>query len=106
MSGGSYEYLCWVDHHSPLLEKLATMTGQLDEMSTRLAGLGYAPDAAAETEELLLLMRQWENRARARIERLADVWKAVEWWDSADWSEERVHEALAKYRGDEEDRNG
>ncbi|WP_329521188.1 hypothetical protein [Spirillospora sp. NBC_01491] len=102
MSGGSYNYLCWVTHHHPLLEKLATMRGDLDDMSTRLAELGYAPDAAAETEELLLLLRQWENRAQARVNRLADVWKAVEWWDSCDWGEDRVHEALAAYRGDEQ----
>jgi hypothetical protein len=30
---------------------------------------------------------------------LADVWKAVEWWDSCDSGEDAVEEALKKYRG-------
>ncbi|MER7053475.1 hypothetical protein [Streptomyces sp. NPDC000351] len=99
MSGGSYNYLC-----SALdLEDLLSKRYDLDEMSTRLAGLGYAQDAARETEELLLLLRQWEIRAETRLRRLTDVWKAVEWWDSNDSGEKRVDEALAKYRGDHDD---
>ncbi|MFE0794777.1 hypothetical protein [Streptomyces mutabilis] len=96
MSGGSYHYLCAAMD----LEDLLAKRYALDEMSNRLAGLGYAQDAARETEELLLLLRQWEIRAETRLRRLTDVWKAVEWWDSNDSSEDRVHEALAKYRGD------
>jgi hypothetical protein len=96
VSGGSYNYLCWTDDLPELLDR----AGNLDEMSKRLAGLGYAADAARETEELLLLLRQFHNRAMARVERLSGVWKAVEWWDSGDWGEGRLREALAKYRGD------
>lgn len=96
MSGGSYNYLCTVQD----LEDLQAHRYGLEEMASRLAGLGYAQDAARETEELLLLLRQWEVRATARLERLTEVWRAVEWWDSNDWGEERVSEALAKYRGD------
>jgi hypothetical protein len=69
-------------------------------MADRLAGLGYAEDAAKETEELLVLLSQWNVRADVRLKRLADVWKAVEWWDSCDWGEEHVREALATYRGE------
>lgn len=96
MSGGSYNYLCEVQD----LEDLRSRRYDLEEMASRLAGLGYAQDAARETEELLLLLRQWEVRATARIVRLADVWKAVEWWDSCDSGEDNVREALTKYRGD------
>ena len=96
MSGGSYNYLCTALD----LEDLHSRRHDLDDMAKRLAELGYAQDAARETEELLLLLRQWETRAGVRMRRLADVWKAVEWWDSNDSSETRVHEALAKYRGD------
>jgi hypothetical protein len=96
MSGGSYNYLCHAFDLDDLLEKRHS----LREMADRLAGLGYADDAAKETEELLVLLNQWGVRAEVRRNRLADLWKAVEWWDSCDWSESRVHEALAAYRGE------
>jgi hypothetical protein len=98
MGGGSYNYLgsiCYDD-----LGELLAKESDLREMADRLAGLGYAEDAARETEELLTMLRQWKTRAEARVRRLSDVWHAVEWWDSRDWSEDRVREALAKYRGE------
>lgn len=97
MSGGSYDYLCWARDLDQLLDR----GRQLEEMADRLAGLGYAEDAARETQELLVQIRQWEVRAQVRVNRLSDVWHAVEWWDSCDSGEDRVREALAKYRGEE-----
>ncbi|MFD6490682.1 hypothetical protein [Streptomyces sp. NPDC060188] len=96
MSGGSYNYLC----HAFDLDDLLERRHSLREMADRLAGLGYAEDAAKETEELLVLLNQWGVRAMVRKNRLAEVWKAVEWWDSSDRSEKGVHEALAAYRGE------
>lgn len=96
MSGGSYNYLCHAFDLDDLLEK----RGSLQEMADRLAGLGYAEDAAKETEELLVLLNQWRVHAEVRRNRLAEVWKAVEWWDSSDCGEDGVREALAKYRGE------
>ncbi len=99
MSGGSYNYL-----YSVLdLEDLQSQQGDLADMAERLAGLGYAQDAARETEELLLLFRQWQTRAAVRITRLRDLWKAVEWWDSHDSREDEVKAALAAYRADTAD---
>jgi len=98
VSGGNYDYLCWADELDRLLEK----QHHLADMAERLAGLGYADDAAQETTDLLLTLRQWRIRAQAHVKRLEGVWKAVEWWDSADWDEDAVREALAKYRGDSE----
>jgi hypothetical protein len=97
VSGGSYDYLCWARDLDQLLDR----GRQLEEMADRLAGLGYAEDAARETQELLVQIRQWEVRAQVRVNRLSDVWHAVEWWDSCDSGEDRVREALAKYRGEE-----
>ncbi|MEU0991946.1 hypothetical protein [Streptomyces sp. NPDC005953] len=94
MSGGSYDYLC----HSWDLGDLLDKRGSLEEMSQALAALGYAQDAARESEELLVLLRQWETRADVRIKRLRDVWKALEWWHSADYDEDDFKAALAKYR--------
>jgi hypothetical protein len=96
MSGGNYNYLCWAQD----LEEINGKRHALRTMADRLAGLGYASDAAAETEELLVLLQQWETRAQVRMQRLTDVWKAVEWWDSNDGGEDGVREALAEYRGE------
>jgi hypothetical protein len=98
VSGGSYNYLCDVwDGLGGLLDKET----ELEQMADRLAGLGYAEDAARETQELLVQLRQWKIRAQARMDRLAPVWRAVEWRDSGDWGEAAVHEELAKYRGEQ-----
>ncbi len=96
MSGGSYNHLYAIFD----LEDIQDRQHDLQDMAERLAGLGYAQDAARETEELLLLFRQWETRADVRITRLRDLWKAVEWWDSKDGGEDNVRAALAAYRND------
>ena len=92
MSGGSYNYLCHKDFvgHAAL--------DDLSNMVDRLAGLGYADDAARESAELLMIIRQFETRAEVIADRLNGVWKAVEWWDSCDSGEESVKVALVDYR--------
>jgi hypothetical protein len=95
VSGGSYEYIAWKE-----VEALFERESVIQQMADRLAGLGYAEDAARETTELLLMIRQARVRIETRQRRLEDVWKAVEWWDSADSGEEDVKEALAVYRGE------
>lgn len=96
MSGGSFNYLC----HSWDLSDIISKQGDLEEMAEALAGLGYAQDAARETEELLVILRQWEVRASVRLDRLREVWKAMEWWRSCDRSEDQFKETLAEYRGE------
>lgn len=96
MSGGSFNYLC----DALDLDDILAKQNDLRDMADRLGGLGYAQDAAAETEELLVQLRQWQIRTEVRLKRLTPVWKAVEWWDSADYSEDQVHAALKTYRGD------
>ena len=100
MSGGAYEYLyVWAGD----LEELIKRRLVLEAMSERLSGLPYAADAALETERLIAMIERCETQVRVRGEALQDVWHAVEWWDSADYSEDQVKEALAKYRGDDQD---
>jgi hypothetical protein len=96
VSGGSFNYLC----NAFDLDDLCQKEADLEDMARRLAGLGWAADAARETEELLVMLRQWKTLADVRLKRLSPVWKAVEWWDSCDWSEGRVRETLAEYRGE------
>jgi len=95
MSGGSYNYLCDLDDTN-LLDK----QDDLQRMFDRLDRLGYAKDAARETQELLLIIRQFQNRASLIADRLRDVWKSVEWWDSGDWGEDEVKKFLNKYRNE------
>lgn len=95
MSGGSYDYLCFADASDALTDKVEY---NLANMAQRLAGLGWADDAARESTELLLLIRQAQVNLGVRMDRLRDIWKAVEWWDSQDSGPEGVRKALAKYR--------
>ena len=95
MSGGSYNYLCFVDAGEILQRQQ-----DLQVMADDLAKLGYAPDAAKETENLLLTVRQFDNRIQTMLDRMSPVWRAMEWWHSADSNEDDFKVALAKYRGE------
>ena len=93
MSGGSYDYI-----YSKDLSELLSMQNAIESMRDRLAGLCYAEDAAKETQELLLSLRQWDVQFKVYMERLSPVWKAIEWWDSMDSDEKDFKKALAAYR--------
>lgn len=69
---------------------------ELREMADTLAARGDAEDAARETEELLVMLRQWHTRADVRIRRLSMVWRAV----GRDMAETVIQDELAKYRGE------
>jgi hypothetical protein len=97
MSGGSFNYLC----HKDAAELLQGGTHDAAEMGDALAVLGYAPDAAEETHALIAEVRAAEARLNASLHRLRPVWKAMEWWQSCDWSENDFKRALAEYRGTE-----
>jgi hypothetical protein len=100
MSGGSYEYLYSKDVEEIMTEWDAREN--LERMVNRLAGLGYASDAAQESMKVLLDIRAFEVRMAVMLMRLSPVWKAVEWWDSNDWGEDSVKNTLAKYRGEQD----
>ena len=93
MSGGSYNYL-YGNSVGSLLDEEVT----IQAMADRLAGLGYADDAAKETQDLLLSIRQFKNRIGTMSERLSGVWQTIEWWDSGDSGEETFKKALMEYR--------
>ena len=92
MSGGSYNYLCYDDDLSTLSEN----RGRLEEMTDRLDGLPYARVAAEQTRRLLMALDLLDARIRHSKE-LREVWQAVEWWDSCDYSESQVRDAIRKY---------
>ena len=92
MSGGSYNYLCYKEAYD-IHERI----NELQEMGDRLAELGFK-DAALETESIILILKAFEIRLQARINRLRDVWKAVEWMDSGDSGIDYVNDEVEKYR--------
>lgn len=96
MSGGSYNYLYSKSAYD--LINIHSVMDDMERMSARLASLGYANDAARETEELIVILRQVETRLQVRLDRLCGIWHAVEWWDSCDSSEDCVKDELLKYR--------
>lgn len=95
MSGGSYGYLYAKD-----ADALFADPSELQEMTDRLAGLDWAADAAADAADLVAIIRTQKARVDAAMRRLADVFHAVEWWDSNDWGEDQVRAVLAEYRGE------
>lgn len=92
MSGGSYNYLCYKESYD-----IHERKEELAQMRDRLIELGYT-DAAGETESVLLMLRAFEVRLQTRIYRLKNVWRAVEWYDSADSGEDYVKDEVQKYR--------
>jgi|SRR5690606_26405658 len=97
MSGGSYNYL-YSKSSEDLFEYGTTET--LDAMATRLIELGHV-DVAKETLQLKQIIIQSKVRAEVISERLSDVWKSVEWYDSADRGIDSVDKAISKYRGED-----
>lgn len=88
MSGGSYNYLCLVDS-----SEIANRIHDLESMQGRLARLNPDGYAATDTQEIFAILGALDFA----IKRLYDVWHAVEWRDSLDWSDEQMFEVLAAY---------
>ncbi len=86
MSGGSYNYLCFYT------DDLHSRGPELDAMHQRLESSGYR-EAARATREVIRSLEITRRMAEA----LADVWQAVEWADSSDWSEDQVREVIARF---------
>ena len=92
MSGGSYDYLCYKD-----LFELNSHREELNRMRDRLVELGHL-DAAKETESIILTLDSFKVRMVSRLERLKEVWRAVEWLDSGDSGKDYVDEAVKEYQ--------
>lgn len=95
MSGGSYDYLCYVEDLQDLLNKRRA----LEEMAERLGTMNDkefpgVTAVASETYRIITFLQLWDTHISARIDILKPVWKAVEWRDSYDWSDKEIIEAL------------
>lgn len=89
VSGGAYNYL-----YIEACEggDLGSRRHDIADMERRLQSSGYYA-AARSTREVARML----DAAGRIAESLRDVWKAVEWADSGDSSEERVREAVEKF---------
>lgn len=96
MSGGSYRFLCTKDVTDFLN---GGYTEELGWMLSRLRGIDHpgAQRAADATERVMRERRGVLDNLERQVHELFDVWHAVEWRDSNDWSEARMMAALAQY---------
>lgn len=94
MSGGSWGYL-----FSKEVDELVQYSSVelLEEMSDYLNSNGYE-DVAKDVSRLVEYIKSARIRIETLHEMLSPVFKAVEWYDSADWSKDKVDEAIEEYR--------
>jgi hypothetical protein len=92
MSGGSFNYLCFAEP-----DDIFRKREDLRNMVEALAELGHA-DAAKETESVILVLNHFEARMRARMDRLHDIWRSVEWVRSGDSAPSVINDAVTAYR--------
>nr|DAZ41551.1 MAG TPA: hypothetical protein [Caudoviricetes sp.] len=94
MSGGSWGYL-----YSREVDELVQCGSieLLEEMADYLNSSGYK-DVAKDVRRLVEYIKSARIRIETLHEMLSPVFKAVEWYDSADWSKERVDAAIEEYR--------
>lgn len=92
MSGGSFNYLCYVttDDIFERLEDLEYMAAALQDADCE--------DGAKETLHIKYAIEHFQTRMQVRLERLQDLWKAVEWEKSCDTSRKDTEKAIADYR--------
>ncbi len=99
MSGGSFNYLTARLQGGDLSDAFEA-TEDLAHIRDELLAEFSAVDAAKEIEQILLALQQCEALVSVRVNRLADLLHAFEWYRSSDWSREKVVEALDAYRAD------
>jgi hypothetical protein len=97
VSGGSFNYLC----HRPS-DMVLEARGDLEKMAVELELLATraVPNALPAAEETRRLLGVPTDILDGIVDPLRDVWKAVEWWFSSDWSFDRVTEALEAFHVD------
>lgn len=94
MSGGSFSYICYCHSLGELLEKdleeIESMCSKLEEDEQHLA----LAETVGVLHSIKGLMHIMDRPIR---QELLDVWKAVEWEQSADISRGQLEEAYGKY---------
>ncbi len=92
MSGGSFNYLC----HKEAFDLLA-YSEELDGMIAALRQYENGEKVAQTTVDLLADIQRIKTGLEERLEPLREVWRAVEWHHSSDYSQEQAQEAIDKF---------
>lgn len=101
MSGGSFNYLyCLAYDLRGIVERRETLTEMLEALRHEY------PDSKAtrDTEQLVAALDALDEAVRLGAERLAPVWRAVEWEHSGDTAEEDTLAAIEAYERREGER--
>lgn len=101
MSGGSFNYLYqWAEGWKDMACGLGDRPSDLDRMAAEIRALQQKhPGVATKAAEDVALLEWLLHQCQVVGQRLAPVFKAVEWWRSSDWGEDSVVAALAKHAG-------
>lgn len=95
MSGGSLGYLYCKEELDEMIEALPHM-----EDAEEFLKRNKYDDISMDVRRLIEYILTAENRIRCLSKQLSPVFKAVEWYMSGDWGEERLKKELEKYRSD------
>lgn len=93
MSGGSYNYLYWLE-----FQDVVSRQEDLENMRDRLVELGFK-DLAKETNNILNESLELQKKINEKLNKIRQVWKSVEYYDSSDVGLSDVKEEVSKYRG-------
>ena len=99
MSGGSFNYLCYVEDHFGA-DEIFKRDSDLEDMKkalTALVNAGCSSTSLRDTRLLIECMAEMRKELTMRLKQLSPVWKAVEWERSGDWGMDRVVEAMNQY---------
>ena len=95
MSGGSHNYLCYVEPEE-FLRRIATV----QEMAERLQVLGY-PAEADQVAQFALELDRTLFWIRAMVQKYTKVFHDIEWLDSYDIGRDTFEEAMEKWQADQ-----
>ena len=93
MSGGSFDYACFNADLPDLLAKI----DQYEKIGLAYEADGY-DDVAAEIAALVDIARLYDRRITARLARLAELARIMEWQHSGDTGPERTATEVERWR--------
>ena len=92
MSGGSLNYLCYAE-----TPEIMSRVSDMESVENTLLSMKYN-DIAKDVRRLIEYCNMAHNRIEVLREQLYDVFHAVEWYDSADYSTDSLVKVLEEYR--------